>query len=245
MKALYKRLANYYDRIYHWKDYEKEADFVDHIMKKFSINGKNILDVACGTGTHAKLLKERGYSIEGLDINEEMLEVAKRKVKGAKFLKGDMKDFKLNKKFDAVLCLFSGIAYNRNKTELQKTIHNFYSHLKGHGVLILDTHFQKENLKDGHSGIDIFDAGRLKIARLSNSRVRNSELKINFVYLIKEKDKIDFDVDQHCLGVFASKEVQNVMKKVGFKTYIFSNFTKELYKKGSKETNLVFVGVKE
>lgn len=98
MEYLYKKFAEYYDLCYSGKDYAKETNFLQNLIKKYKINGKKILDVGCGTGNHALLLKKKGFDVTGIDLNKEMLKVAKKKSKSIKFLQGDMRNFDLKKR---------------------------------------------------------------------------------------------------------------------------------------------------
>lgn len=82
MHELYTVLAEYYDAIYRKRAerVKKEIDFVEEIFKKDAKRSvKKVLDLACGTGIPTLELAERDYEIVGLDLHEEMLEVAKRK----------------------------------------------------------------------------------------------------------------------------------------------------------------------
>lgn len=45
--------------------------------------GKRVLDIGCGTGNVSLACAERGANVVGIDINAEMLEVARRKAKAA------------------------------------------------------------------------------------------------------------------------------------------------------------------
>jgi ubiquinone/menaquinone biosynthesis C-methylase UbiE len=92
-RALYSQLVRYYDRIYWWKDYSKEVDFLVEAFRRFGIRGRRVLEVACGTGNHSRLLVERGYEVTGVDVSDDMLRIARSKVKrNAKFIRGDMRD---------------------------------------------------------------------------------------------------------------------------------------------------------
>lgn len=71
----YKEFVKYYDKFYSKKDYKKEVLF----LKNFIDKEDKIIDIGCGTGMHASLLKN--YNIDGLDLNKEMLELAKTKNK--------------------------------------------------------------------------------------------------------------------------------------------------------------------
>lgn len=61
-------------------------------------DGNEMLDVACGTGSHIPYLKDQ-FNITGLDLDKDMLNEAGKKLPGIKFVTGDMRTFKLKKKF--------------------------------------------------------------------------------------------------------------------------------------------------
>ena len=83
--VMYKKFAKYYDKIYHEKDYKAESEFITWVVKNHKKSKSNkLLDIACGTGTHASFLVD-DFSIVGVDLNTEMLKLAKKKVPGAKF----------------------------------------------------------------------------------------------------------------------------------------------------------------
>ena len=96
-QALYGVLAKYYDRVYHWKDYDGD---VRRLMAYLAEGGKGaggtLLDVGCGTGEH--LVRLAGtFECTGIDSSEPMLEVAKGKIPHATFMRADMTDFKLGR----------------------------------------------------------------------------------------------------------------------------------------------------
>jgi len=55
----------------------------------------NALDAACGTGRHARYLRERGHMVVGVDGSPEMLDKARARVPGADFRVGDLSDLPL------------------------------------------------------------------------------------------------------------------------------------------------------
>lgn len=144
-EELYKKFAGYYDRIYENVNYREETEFIKWAIENHrECEGKNLLDVACGTGTHASILAQ-DFQILGVDINDEMLRIAREKVPDASFIPGDMKELDLGENFDAVICMFSAIHYNTTYSELEKTLKNFYNHLNDGGVVIFDFGLNKDN----------------------------------------------------------------------------------------------------
>ena len=240
---LYKKFAVYYDKIYKNVDYTGESEFINWAVKEYKTsNGLDLLDVACGTGNHAQLLKNN-FKVTGLDINEDMLEIAHQKVPEADFIKGDMKELDLDIMFDVVICIFSAIHYNKDYSELEGTVRNFYNHLADGGVLIYDLSINSENWVDGLVNVDTVVEDDLKLARICQTKINNGTFNANFVFLIKDHGKFDFDIDEHEMGVFDVDEVIKIMEKVGFKTLIFANFTEEIWVTGECQRP-IFVGVK-
>ncbi len=110
-EELYNNLAKYYDLIYQWKDYEKESREIKRIIYKYKKSkGNDLLEVACGTGSHLKYLQKE-FSCLGVDLNNSMLEMAKKKVPNVILKRKDMINLNIKKKFDIILCLFSSIGY--------------------------------------------------------------------------------------------------------------------------------------
>ena len=234
---MYKKLAKYYDLIYHWKDYEKEAYSIKDLIKKYKTSdGNKLLDVGCGTGKHLEYFKD-DFSCMGIDINNEMVEFAKENVKDVIFELGDMINFNLKTEFDVILCLFSSIGYVKTYSNLEKAMLNFKNHLKKGGVLIIEPWFTKSTYWDGHPGMTTYEGEAIKIARLNSSKIEGDLSIMEMHYLIAEKDKdvIHF-VDTHELGLFDTNKTLDFMEKADLKA--------EFLKDGLMEGRGLFIGVK-
>ena len=234
---MYKELAKYYDLIYHWKDYEIECSTIKELIKKYKKpEGNLLLDVGCGTGMHIKYFKD-DFSCTGIDINSEMVEVAKSKVADVKFQQGDMINFSLKNSFDVILCLFSSIGYVKTYSNLEKTITNFANHLKKGGVLIVEPWFTKSAFWAGTPGMTTYDGEDVKIARLNTTKVEGDLSIMEMHYLIAEKNKdIKHLMDIHELGLFEHDKTIEIMKK--------ANFESEFLKDGLMKDRGLFIGVK-
>ena len=248
-RALYSQLAAYYDVIYWWKDYEREVDFLVKVFRRHGVRGRRVLEVACGTGSHTKILVSRGYEVTGVDISEDVLKIARKKVgRRAEFIRGDMRDLNavVEGEYDAVVCLFSAISYNTTMADLRKTLLGFRSHVKESGVVVFDTHFTKVGFVDGYRDEDVFDDGRVIGARLSTSKREGDVGELSFTYLIKDGRKVVvLRNDVHRLGLFDPEDFQKTMRDVGFaKTEVFADWTVRKKREGSMFRDSVFVGSK-
>jgi ubiquinone/menaquinone biosynthesis C-methylase UbiE len=138
---MFSKTAQYYDRIYAFKDYQAEADRLTTIIEEnLRSDGRRLLDVACGTGGHIAYLKER-FQVEGLDISQEFLEIARREHPDVPFHHADMMAFDLADEFDVVTCLFSSIGYVRTQQNLTRAVACMTRQVVRGGVLIIEPWF--------------------------------------------------------------------------------------------------------
>lgn len=77
----YDVFLEYYDKIVRSinNPIEDEVDFLVHdCIEEYKPETKTILELACWTWVVAKELMQKWYNVVGLDINEKMLEKAKK-----------------------------------------------------------------------------------------------------------------------------------------------------------------------
>jgi ubiquinone/menaquinone biosynthesis C-methylase UbiE len=216
---MFSKSAQYYNEVYASidKDYKLEAKKAHRFVQKHrQTKGKSLLDVACGTGFHASLLSNY-YQVEGLDLDPEMLKVAKKKHPEIRFHQGDMVDFNLQRQFDAVVCLFSSIGYVKTKSRLQKTIKNMSKHLLPGGVLLIEPWFTPEQWHPGRASMTQVNQPDLKIVRMSYSGQKGKISTIEFQYLIGTSEGIEHSVENHELGLFTHQDYMDAFQAATLK----------------------------
>lgn len=219
--SVYKQFAKYYDSMYSWKDYKTESEKIrDYIKKYKTSSGREMLDVACGTGNHVQYLK-RYFNITGVDIDKDMLKFARKKFPDIKFIHGDMRTFELNRQFDVIICLFSSIGHLKTYENLEKTVKNFSRHLKQGGVMIVEPFILPEEFIDNILDSYVIDEPGLKLTRMNRSKRRGNIAIYDFHFLVGEKGKIRYFVQNIELGMFESGNVLTMMKNAGFSAKFF------------------------
>lgn len=147
MKNAYKKFGYYYDEIMANMDYDLWLEFIEPYLKK----GDKILDLACGSGTFATMLKLSGYEVSGLDLSESIIEIAneKRKINhlDIPFYVMDMTSFRLDEKFDVITCFFDSVNFLKDKKQISNLFDSVYKHLNNGGYFIFDV-FSKEMFKE-------------------------------------------------------------------------------------------------
>ena len=79
------------------QDVHGEADLVA------SLGPATVLDAGCGTGRVAIELARRGFDVVGVDVDDGMLAVARRKAPDLDWHEGDLADLDLGRTFDVVV----------------------------------------------------------------------------------------------------------------------------------------------
>ena len=117
IRSVYKKYATDFDeKIASLEIYNASYDF---LLRKIQ-DGAAILDLACGPGNVSHYLKRYrpGIRITGVDISEEMIDIAKARIQDGEFIVRDICEVKFKSKFDCVICAFA-IPY----LNLQETAH--------------------------------------------------------------------------------------------------------------------------
>ena len=217
-QLFYKRLAKFYDLIYANKNYEGEARIVrDLILKNKKSKGRDLLEVASGTGRYLQYLRH-WFKCLGVDKNPMMLKISRLNAPNVTVMQADMITLNLNQKFDAIVCLFSSIGYVKTYANLEKTIKNLAKHLKPGGVVVFEPWISKEKFNVGSPHLDTYISKDLKIARASVSKKRGDMAIIDFHFLVAERGKaVRHFADRHELGMFEKNKVLKIMRAAGLK----------------------------
>jgi ubiquinone/menaquinone biosynthesis C-methylase UbiE len=245
----YGRLAAYYDFI--CSDRRADVEILLKLISKHKkTDGNRLLDISCGTGLEDKYLKKQ-FDVTGLDLNDGVLQIARKRNRDVRYLKGDMRTFDLKRKFDVLAC-FDAMMYLKSKREIQKAIKNFYRHLENGGLLVfyIDGTFLKEHNKEKSKVIieKKFTKKLSVILFLSYQRRENSVLSRD-IFFITENGKSRVEVEPTSkLGLFSVKEIRKAVEKTGFKVYIYAtdpatSFSAKKY--DPKSSAPVFVCVKD
>jgi ubiquinone/menaquinone biosynthesis C-methylase UbiE len=215
--ASYTKSAAFYDAIYaaRGKDYAREAAHVHAVIQRHKRSpGRTLLDVACGTGGHLAALRQH-YDVAGLDLDPAMLAIARRKHPDLPLQQGDMVDLNLGRQFDAVVCLFSAIAYALTVPRLHQTLQTMSRHLWPGGVVIAEPFIRPEDVRQGFLSADFVDEPGLKIARMNISTVQDRVVSLNFHFLVGTPQGTQYFTERHDLAAFRHQDYLEAFHAAG------------------------------
>ena len=117
-------------------------NFLDFYVRQIERYGEPVLELACGSGRLTIPLKEKGFNIRGLDISQEMLNLAKEKAKRRNIeldlVKGDMTDFDLNEKFKLIFVPAQSLSHLYSVSEIEKCFACVKKHLTDDGGFLIE-----------------------------------------------------------------------------------------------------------
>jgi SAM-dependent methyltransferase len=209
--------AELYDLIYSsFKDYDAESAAIAALIRDAHPRARNILDVACGTAEHARLLTEkRGFEVDGLDLDSSFVRIARKKLGDAKVFQGDMTSFVLPRRYDVVQCLFSSIGYVRTLDNVRRSLERFVAHLAPDGIVLVEPWFAPGVLQPGRISINTAESQAVRVARMAHTEVDGRMSRIRFEYLIGRETGIEHATEVHELGLFTTEEMLDCFGQVG------------------------------
>lgn len=131
--------AELYDLFHGAKQYSAEARFIGEMARSLRKGSLRLLDLACGTGTHAVEFSRMRFDVTGVDSSPEMLRRAKRKARNIRFECQDLTTLSMpGEMFDVVTCLFDSIGYLHTDARIARALRRMRNVLQPGGLLFLE-----------------------------------------------------------------------------------------------------------
>ena len=155
----YHTLAASYDRLTNDVDYKAITDFYEQILLREDLHPRTAVDLACGTGSVALLLAQKGMQVTAVDMSEEMLCVAAQKAQELdnrpQFVCQKLQDLYLPRGVDLAVCALDSIDYILDPEDCRMAMCRIYKALNPGGCFIFDVNTpEKLKAMDGQVFLD-------------------------------------------------------------------------------------------
>lgn len=212
---MFSNSARIYDAVYSFKDYGAEAERVHELIQERSPGASSLLDVACGTGKHLEQFRRWYPDVAGVDLDEGLIEIARERLDDVPLQRADMTSFDLERKFDAVTCLFSSIGYVGTVERLTSAIAAMAAQLAEGGVLVVEPWLTPDVWEAGRPHLLSVDEPDLKIARMTVSGLEGRLAIMDFAYLVATADGLQQFSEHHEAALFTDAEYRRAFTAAG------------------------------
>jgi len=156
-KYSYSAFAYVYDELMDNVPYDAWAEYLIGLLKENGVADGLVCELGCGTGQMTRRLAAAGYDMIGIDLSEEMLDVAREQEYGAYegdfeeeeveedaaepsilYLQQDMREFELYGTVSAVVSICDSMNYMTSDEDLLQVFRLVNNYLDKDGVFIFD-----------------------------------------------------------------------------------------------------------
>jgi len=193
-------------------DTEAEARFLfDSLELK---QGSRVLDVPCGEGRLALQLAQRGCQLTGIDITDELLDLARRRAKEIDveitWFQGDMRDLPWQQEFDAAYCMGSfGFFDDAGNEAFVKAVGRS---LRTGGKFVLEVHFTAEGWLPRFQERSWWRAGNVLCVQEQTYNYVDSRLEIMWTLIHEGKQ----EKKPSSFRVYTYRELTELLAGAGF-----------------------------
>ncbi len=216
----YEALASSYDGLMADGDYRRRADFLERQFRKSRVPVRSVLDLACGTGTIACLLAERGYRVTATDGSEEMLTQAAAKAAGLEepplFLHQAMPRLRLLQPVDAAVSTLDSLNYLTRTRDLRETFRRVCRWLRPGGLFIFDVNTPcKLRRMDGEMYMDETEESFCVWRTFFSERAKICTYQVD-LFRLRPDGAWERDFEEHRERAWEAEELRLYLAEAGF-----------------------------
>lgn len=185
---------------------------------------RTLLDIGCGGGKNVFNLKGT-FSVTGVDLSPAMLAQASVLNPESTFVLGDMRTFRLDRTFDAVL-MDDAISYMTCLADFEAAFRTASVHLNPGGVLVVTPDVTVETFQQNKTIVtpatrkgprDELDV--VFIENVYDPDPADEHYETTVLYLIREHGHLRIETDHWTMGLFPLDTWRRVLREAGFEVH--------------------------
>jgi ubiquinone/menaquinone biosynthesis C-methylase UbiE len=214
--------------------------YLEENLYRLEFRGKEVLDMACGTGSTAIWFHQRGYAVTGVDISPHMLAEARKKIKQAKaeipLLKKDMRYLSFKNEFDLTVCLFDSLNHILEYEDIVKIFKGVYKALRPGGFFMFDMVTPYELSSQWNDSIRKEANGNMSLTLTSRYDKETRTARLTGDFAVNNDGKEEHYVQSFQEKAWMRKEIKKALKESGltfienFRCFSFSQPTSKSYR---------------
>jgi SAM-dependent methyltransferase len=215
---LYHELARFWPLLSPPEEYAEGARVWRQALRDRLGPGRHrILELGAGGGHHLSHLT-RDFEATAVDLSEEMLAVSRALNPGVEHHVGDMRSFRLDREFDAVL-VHDAIGYMITEEDLRTAFDTAAAHLGPGGILILGPDNVTETFEGPQAHQWVRSDGATELAFFEydyDPDPDDTTHETLLILVIREGSELRIEQERHTIGLFPLQTWIGLMGEAGF-----------------------------
>ena len=212
----YSDISKYYDDIFPAD--KNQLSFINKIkeIKK----DENMIDIGCASGNLTKLLLEKTTNVIGIDLNANLIKIAKGKYPKGNFYEKNMLDINDYPKnhFDRIISFGNTLVHLENREQVKELFTKGYDILKKEGLLIFQIINYDRIVSNNIKSLPTIKNDKLTFVREYDLIKKGKKIEFRTKLTTRDGFKINSSVELLTLN---KEEIENTLQKVGFKEIKF------------------------
>lgn len=220
--------AAFYDVVYQHLDYPATASLVAGLIRDRNPGARSLLDMSCGTGLHLAEFRGLFDEVEGVDLDDAMLAIARERLgPGLPLHVADYTDFDLGRTFDAITCMFSSIGYAHTPERLDAAVSAMARHLAPGGVLVVEPWLQPHMIAPPYLRTLVAESDDMVVLRSTRHLAPGDDAvtDMEFAYLVTTREGSQTFTERHVMGVYPPERYVDAFERAGLDTEFLGDGT--------------------
>lgn len=242
----YTGFAEVYDTFMDNIDYREWSNYLISLLKEHGIQDGLVLDLGCGTGNVTECLAGAGYDMTGIDMSEDMLNIAmkKKEISGYDilYLCQQMQEFELYGTVKAVVSICDCINYVTEKEDLKETFRLVNNYLDPHGIFIFDmnTSYKYKEVLADNTFAETREDSSFIWENYYDEEEKINEYGLTLFIEDKEEGKYERYEEYHYQKAYEIEEIVELIQESGLEFLtVYDAFTREAPKEDSERVYFI------
>lgn len=244
----YTSFAQVYDLFMDEVPYDEWCARIADTLKEYGIEEGLVLDLGCGTGSMTERMAARGFDMIGVDVSEEMLELAdaKRRKAGQDilYLQQDMRNFELYGTVRAIISVCDSLNYIPEEEQLLQVFRLAYNYLDPDGAFLFDmnTVYKYEKILGESTIAENREEGSFIWENYYDEQEHLNEYDLT-IYVQEDDGRYSRFEETHFQRAYETERILKLLDEAGFQTEkLLDADTKEA---AGQQTERIFVAARK